>query len=65
MKVNLTMKTKRKPAKRHWYRQHIGECPVCGRDKSFRERVYGKKPRDPRKRYVQLPDTHCYDWCDI
>jgi hypothetical protein len=47
----------------HWYRLHVGECPVCGRDKSFRERVYGKKPRSQKKRYVYLPDVETYDDC--
>lgn len=51
---------KRRP---HWYRQFIGECPVCGRDHSYRERVYGRKPKDPKKRYVQLRDTETYDHC--
>jgi hypothetical protein len=55
--------TKRKPVKKHWYRMHVGECPVCGRDKSFRERVYGKKPKSHRKRYIYLPDTYTYDHC--
>jgi hypothetical protein len=48
----------------HWYRMHVGECPVCGRDKSFKERVYGKKPKSARKRYVYLPASETYDWCD-
>lgn len=47
----------------HWYRQFVGECPVCGRDKSYRVRVYGKKPKRPRERYVQLPDQETYDHC--
>lgn len=28
----------------HWYYKYIGECPVCGRDMSYRERRYGTKP---------------------
>jgi hypothetical protein len=59
------MSEKRKTSCPHWYRFHIGECPVCGKDKSFKERVYGKKPRDWRKRYVCLPQTQTYDWCDM
>jgi hypothetical protein len=54
---------KRKRLKRHWYRLYIGECPVCGHDKSYRERVYGKKPNDNRKRYVYLSDKETYDHC--
>jgi hypothetical protein len=52
------MKKKKKP---HWYRMYIGECPVCGSDKSYRVRVFGRKPKDHRKRYVQLKQT--YDGC--
>lgn len=47
----------------YWYRMFVGECQVCGRDKSYRERVYTPKPKDPRKRYVQLPQTQTYDHC--
>jgi len=56
--------SKRKP-RRYWYRLFVGECPVCGRDKSYRERVYGKRPKDHRKRYVQLSNQECYDWCEV
>lgn len=51
------MKRKRK----YWYKLYIGECPVCGRDQSYRERVYGRKPKDPAKRYEQLPQYACPD----
>jgi hypothetical protein len=55
-----------KPKKRpHWYRIYTGECPVCGKDKSFRERVYGERPRRPADRYVRLPDQSTYDHCDV
>lgn len=47
----------------HWYRQYIGECPVCGRDDSYRERIAGERPDDPAERYVRLPDTVTYDGC--
>jgi len=53
----------KKTQKKHWYKIHIGECPVCGRDQSYRERVYGKKPKNYKKRYVYLPDTQTYDHC--
>jgi hypothetical protein len=53
---------RKKPAK-HWYRQYIGECPVCGRDSSFKERVYGDKPKDMKEVYKQLPDTQTYCGC--
>jgi hypothetical protein len=51
------------PRRRYWYRIYVGECPVCGKDKGYRERVYGPPPSDPRKRYVQMPDTETYDDC--
>lgn len=49
--------------KKYWYRFHVGECPVCGRDKSYRERVYGRKPKEQCKRYVYLSHTSTYDHC--
>ena len=48
----------------HWYRRFVGECPVCGRDAGYRERVYGKKPTDPRKIWRHLPAEQTYDHCD-
>jgi len=53
----------RKVKRQHWYRMHVGECPVCGKDKSYRVRVYGPPPKDRRDRYVYLPDTQTYDHC--
>jgi hypothetical protein len=50
--------------KKYWYRYHVGECPVCGRDKSFKERVYGERPEDKKDRYVYLSDFETYDHCD-
>ena len=47
----------------HWYRVYLGECPVCGRNKSYRERVYGRRPKNPRKRVVYLTDFETYDHC--
>lgn len=57
------MKRKRKSVRPHWYRLHVGECPVCGKDKSYRERVYGRRPKTASKRFVYLPDTATYDHC--
>ena len=54
---------RRKPIRKHWYIQYLGECPACGRDKSWRERVYGRKPKDERRRCVQLSQKECYDHC--
>ena len=47
----------------YWYRIYIGECPVCGRDKSYRERVYGVKPKNKNDRYVWLLPYQVYDHC--
>lgn len=54
------MAKKKRP---NWYRMYFGECPFCGRDKSCRERVYGRRPKDKKKRVVYLPDTQAYDYC--
>lgn len=53
-------KPKRPP---HWYRIHVGECPVCGSDKSYRERVYGERPENVEDRYEYIPDTITFDNC--
>ncbi len=58
-----TIKHKRKTAPKHWYKQYVGECPVCGSDKSYRERVLGNKPKNPAKRYEQLSGNFCFDNC--
>ena len=47
----------------HWYRIHLGECPVCGSDQSYRERVYGERPEKNEDRYVYRPDSQTYDHC--
>lgn len=59
----MTRMPDRKRRRPHWYRIYIGECPVCGRDKSYRERVYGRRPKDRRRRVAYLPDTSTYDGC--
>jgi hypothetical protein len=47
----------------HWYRQYLGSCPVCGANKSYRKRVYGRKPKDTRRCYVYRSDWETYDHC--
>jgi hypothetical protein len=47
----------------YWYKMYVGECPVCGRNTSYRERVYGEKPKDPKDKYIQLSPSYCYDGC--
>lgn len=56
------MKTKAKRPK-HWYMQFVGECCVCGRDASYRERMTTPRPRDRARRYKHLPDTFTYCGC--
>jgi hypothetical protein len=48
--------------RKYWYRFHIQECPVCGSDHSYKERVYGRKP-GIAKRYIH--EGYYYDWCDV
>lgn len=56
----------RRKTKPHWYRIIIGGCPICGRYSGpSRERVYGKKPKEPAKRYEYLTDAEAYDYCDV
>jgi hypothetical protein len=50
--------------RKHWYRIYVGECPVCGRDQGYRERVYGRKPKSAKCRIVYLPDSQTYDHCE-
>lgn len=47
--------------RRHWYFIHTDYCPVCGRDDTSRERVYGISPDDPQERRAF---HESYDWCD-
>ncbi len=56
-------KYRKKPHKPHWYFQYLGECPVCGRDQSIRERRYTPKPKDPSDRIEYLSATVTYDNC--
>ena len=58
-----TIEKNKKIKMKYWYRQYLGECPVCGRDASYRERVYGTKPTDFVKVYIQLSDFETYDHC--
>lgn len=53
----------RRAHKPHWYRWYRGECPACGRDASYKERVYGRKPKRVEKRIIRLPQTETYCGC--
>jgi hypothetical protein len=37
--------------------------PVCGRDASYRERVYGEKPKEKEEIYKYIPDNQTYCGC--
>jgi len=57
----MTSVEENEPTK-YWYFFWWGECPVCGRDQSYRERRYTPKPENIDERYGWLPQTAC---CDI
>lgn len=48
---------------KYWYLYYIGECPVCGRDASYKVRQYTPKPIDLEKRYIQLSYNQTYCGC--
>lgn len=50
--------------KTHWYKHFVGECPVCGKDASYKIRVYGKKPKSWKQRIEYLSYNQTYDWCN-
>jgi len=47
-------------SKEYYYKIYIHECPVCGRSKEYRERVYGEKPIDGSQYHYEL----YYDGCE-
>ena len=49
-----------------WIRFYYGECPVCGSDSSYQERVYMSdevKPLKAEDRIERIPDETTYDNC--
>lgn len=38
--------------RRHWYLTTTTECVLCGRGEQYRERQYGRRPKNPMRRYV-------------
>jgi len=65
MENHILKKKQNKNTSKYWYKMFVGECPVCGSDKSYRQRVYGKKPKNISDRYVFLSYKETYDYCDI
>jgi len=54
----------KKIRKPYWVKRYIGECPPCGRDMGYSERIYGvPKPADLGDRQVHLSDQACYCGC--
>lgn len=53
--------TGEKPLAKFWIKFTIYECPLCGRGKTYKERMPLPKPEDPQERYEFI--TH-YDWCE-
>lgn len=37
--------------RKYWYHTTITECVLCGSGEKIRQRRYGKKPKDGRKRF--------------
>lgn len=46
-----------------WYLTYVGECPVCGRDKSYKVAQYTPPP-PKEQRYIPLSYFETYDHCD-
>ena len=60
----MTDPVREKEHRPHWYRMVFGQCPPCGRDQSYRERVYGEKPADPAERCIWMSDQEGYCGCE-
>ncbi len=46
--------------KRHWYFISVFYCPLCGREREYRERRYGRKPKTTTRKFIQ--DWDGCDW---
>jgi hypothetical protein len=53
-----------KTSKVTWYKRFVGECPMCGRNQSYKEAQYTPKPENRNDRIKELTDTEAYDGCD-
>ena len=49
------------PKRGYWYLVTVIACPVCGREKVYRERQYTPRPESSFDRHEY--HEH-YDWCD-
>lgn len=48
--------------KKYWYKFTYTGCPICGQGKTYKERMYTKKPRQLGLRYSW--DETYYDYCN-
>ena len=47
----------------YWYKTTVYYCPLCGRDDTYKERVYDEeKPKEWEKRFTF---KEVWDYCDI
>lgn len=50
-----------KDKKKCWYIQWVGDCVVCGRDRSYIEKRYGDEPTITEDFDIELPPGLCDD----
>ena len=50
-----------KVKKEYWYSFYTVSCPVCGSERTDKQREYSKKPSDYWERH-ELKEY--YDWCN-
>ena len=53
--------TLRSPKGPYWFKQYVGECPLCGCNMGYKEKVRGVKPKDLSEVYIplSLKDSYC------
>lgn len=54
-------KTKQR-TKAHWYFITVFYCPLCGHERTYRERRYGRRPKSYAARHRMIED---WDGCGI
>ena len=48
--------------RKHWYYVSIVYCPVCGRDNTYKERRFGRRPKRWQNRHSY---EEVYDGCPL
>lgn len=61
----MTTNRKVDTCRAYWYKYFWGNCPVCGKDKSYKKRQYTPKPERATDRHEVLSEAVCYDWCNV